>query len=344
VAAGLSLNALAAGVAAIPFLEITSKTVPVTERGSFFAGRRVVGGILGVGAGLLIAAVLKGDPGALWAQTPVYRAVKSAVDAIGWSGRDFPYDYGLLIVIGGVISTAGVVAYLFVQEPPAEHIAHPAPIRKHLAEGLAMLKAMPDYRRYLGMRVFYQLTSMAFPFYATYAYVRLGYSQASVGVFVSIWVGAGVISNLVWGRLLDRKGNRAVFLSTAAMSVLAPLSMLVIAARGGEHASSPAVFGAVAATFVFNGAVRSGRFIANQTYLLESAPARRRPLYVGFMNSLSFPFMLSPILGGVIVAALGYQTLFVIGALASVADFAASARLREPRVRLPAVADEPISV
>lgn len=62
---GLSVNALAAGVAGIPFLEITSKTVPIQERGAFFAGRRVLGGGLGVLAGLLIAAVLNGDPGAM---------------------------------------------------------------------------------------------------------------------------------------------------------------------------------------------------------------------------------------------------------------------------------------
>jgi hypothetical protein len=41
---GLALNAFASGVAGIPFLEITSKTVPVEQRGAFFGGRRVMGG------------------------------------------------------------------------------------------------------------------------------------------------------------------------------------------------------------------------------------------------------------------------------------------------------------
>ncbi|HXV13609.1 MAG TPA: hypothetical protein VEC56_05330, partial [Candidatus Krumholzibacteria bacterium] len=104
VCAGLSLNALAAGVAAVPFLEITSKTVPVDRRGAFFAGRRVVGGILGIVAGLVIAAVLGGEPGAMWAQSGIYQSVKSAVDAIGWSGYEFPHDYGILIILGAVIS------------------------------------------------------------------------------------------------------------------------------------------------------------------------------------------------------------------------------------------------
>ncbi len=287
VCAGLSMNALAAGVAAVPFLEITSKTVPVNKRGAFFAGRRVVGGSLGMVAGLVIAAVLGGDPGAMWAQTGAYRAVTSAVDAIGWSGHPFPHDYGILIILGALISTGGVVAYLFVSEPDAKHVARAAPLRDYLAEGARLLKRMPDYRNFFWMRVCYQLSAMAFPFYATYAYAHLGFPEASVGVFVSIWVGAGVLSNAVWGRLLDRRGNRVVFVATAAMSVAAPVAMLVLASR---HGSAPridaGIFALVASTFLLNGFVRSGRFIANQTYLLESAPPNRRPLYVGFMNSL----------------------------------------------------------
>ncbi len=342
VCAGLSINALAAGVAAVPFLEITSKTVPVNKRGAFFAGRRVIGGLLGIIAGLVIAAVLGGEPpGAMWTQTRVYQVVKSGVDAIGWSGHQFPHDYGILILLGAIISTGGVVAYLFVNEPDAKHVARAAPLRTYLAEGMQLLKRMPDYRNFFWMRVFYQLTSMAFPFYATYAYTRLGFSEASVGVFVSIWLGAGVLSNAVWGRLLDRRGNRVVFVSTAAMSVVAPITMLVLASRGVSAGPVAAgIFGLVASTFLLNGFVRSGRFIANQTYLLESAPAHRRPFYVGFMNTLSFPFMLSPILGGLVVAAVGYRPLFALGAAAAVANLIASARLVEPRHRVVASTEE----
>ncbi len=346
VCAGLSLNALAAGVAAVPFLEITSKSVPVNKRGAFFAGRRVVGGILGIAAGLVIAAVLDGDPGSMWAQSGAYRAVRSAVVAIGWSGHEFPHDYGILIILGAVISTAGVVAYLFVREPDATHVARPAPLRAYLGDGFRLLRRMPDYMNFLWMRVCYQLTAMAFPFYATYAYTHLRFSEASVGVFVSIWVGAGVLSNAVWGRLLDRSGNRIVFVSTAAMSVLAPVAMLVLTSRGTPAPASVAMgtFALVASTFLLNGFVRSGRFIANQTYLLESAPADRRPMYVGFMNSLSFPFMLSPILGGVIVATLGYPALFAVGAAAAVGNVIASSRLAEPRDRVPAADEESLPV
>lgn len=341
VIAGLSVNALAAGVAGIPFLEITSKTVPIQERGAFFAGRRVLGGALGVLAGLLIAAVLNGDPGAMWANTSFYHAIESAARVLGLSDQVFPYDYGALILIGAVITTAGVVAYMFVREPPAEHVFRPLPLRMQFADGIAMLRRMPHYRTYFLMRVFYQLTAMAYPFYATYAYLRLGFSEASVGLFLSIWVGASMLSNLLWGPLLDRRGNRIVFVSTAVASILPPVVMLWLTAQDVPPTSGgpTLVFLLVASTFLFNGFVRSGRFVANHTYLLESAPPDRRPLYVGFMNSLSFPFMLSPILGGVVAETMGYTTLFAMGAVAAIANTVASARLVEPRAANRALAE-----
>jgi MFS family permease len=339
---GLAINAFAAGVAGVPFLEITSKTVPVNQRGSFFGGRRVLGGILGVGAGILIAVVLGDDPGAMWSRTSFYQWFKSIAEDVGLAGHAFPYDYGILIIIGGVISAVGVLSYLFVEEPDAAHVAHPTPIRRSIADGFAMLKTLPDYRAFLWMRIFYQLTAMCFPFYATFAYLHLGFTEASVGIFVSIWLGAGVLSNLVWGPLLDNRGHRIVFVLTAAISVGPPVVILLLdllhPTASGAMAMS--VFLVVALTFLMNGFVRAGRFIANHTYLLEVAPRRRRPLYIGFMNTMTFPFMLSPILGGVIVGVFGYRTLFVIGLLSAFANWFVSARLVEPRHKVDVSAEE----
>ena len=330
---GLGINAFAAGVAGVPFLEITSKTVPINQRGAFFGGRRVMGGILGVGAGVLIAVVLGAEPGAMWARTHVYEWFTSFAVKVGLAGHSFPYDYGILIIIGGVISATGVLAYLFVEEPPANHIKAPTPLRELVRDGFSMLRSLPDYRAFLWMRIFYQLTAMCFPFYATFAYVKLGFSEATVGIFVSIWLGAGVLSNLIWGPMLDRRGHRIVFLWTAVISLAPPVVILLLGwLRPPQDVNTTlGAFLVVALTFLMNGFVRAGRFIANHTYLLEVAPRDRRPLYVGFMNTMTFPFMLSPILGGAIVGLFGYNTLFVIGFLAAIANWVVSARLVEPR-------------
>jgi MFS family permease len=329
---------ICAGVAGIPFLEVTSKTIPPEQRGTFFGIRRLSGGVLGILAGVVVAVVVGGESTAAWAQGWFYRSIEGVVVSLGWSGHEFPYNYGILIVAGAALSAAGMFMFGLIREPKARVVHKLRPLREHLREGFDLLRRRGNYRLFFVGRICWQLTSMAFPFYAAYAYSVLGFSEASVGVFVSLWVASGVISNYVWGKLADVKGNRIVLVLTALISLAPPL-MVLFAIRGGTagvgDGTGGQVFWLLASTFVINGFSRSGRFISNMMYLLEDAPEDRRPLYVGFMNTVTFPFMLSPALGGWIVQAVSFQALFALSAVFAVVSVVLSARLEEPRVTGP---------
>lgn len=322
-------NTICAGIGGVPFLEVTSKTIPAEKRGHFFGMRRLLGGLLGILAGLVVSVVVGGGDKAVWASSWLYRSAEKMVAAIGWSGHPFPYNYGILIAHGAVLSAIGLVMFGMIREPKAKVVHALQPLGDHLRSGCRLLVERPNYRLFFVVRICWQFTSMAFPFYAAYAYSVLQFSEASVGVFVSIWISSGVFSNYVWGKLADFKGNRIVLVLTALISLIPPLVVLMVIHNGGGRDGW--VFWLLATTFVINGAARSGRFISNMTYLLEFAPEERRPLYVGFMNSLSFPFMLSPALGGVIVDAFSYQTLFVVSMVFAVVSVFLSIRLVEPR-------------
>jgi MFS family permease len=182
-----------AGVAAIPFLEITSKTIPAERRGSFFGIRRLSGGALGILAGIFVSVVVGGGSTALWAKGWLYDAVDRLAEAMRWAGRPFPENYGVLIVAGALLSSAGLFLFGLIREPKAKAVHELLPLGDHLRSGFGLLRRHGNYRLFLAVRICWQLTSMAFPFYATYAYSVLGFSEASVGVFVSIWGGTGVI-------------------------------------------------------------------------------------------------------------------------------------------------------
>jgi MFS family permease len=320
-----------AGVAGIPFLEVTSKTIPPERRGTFFGLRRLSGGALGILAGVVVAVVVGGETNATWTQVWLYGAVERAIDGLNWTGHPFPYNYGILICLGSVLSAAGLMMFGLIREPKAKAVHRLQPLGEHLRSGFRLLRRRKNYLLFFVVRICWQLTSMAFPFYAAYAYAALGFSEASIGVFVSIWVGSGVVSNYVWGKLADSRGNRIVLVLTALISLAPPLLVLFVI-RNGASGAEGWVFWLLASTFAVNGFSRSGRFISNMMYLLEFAPEEQRPLYVGFMNSLSFPFMLSPALGGWIVHVFSYQTLFAASAVFAVVSLVLSARLVEPRV------------
>jgi MFS family permease len=335
-------NTLCAGVAGVPFLEVTSKAVPAERRGTFFGLRRLSGGALGVLAGLIVAIVVGGETSAVWAKGWIYYTLERGLDALEWTGHPFPYNYGILIGVGAVLSAVGLALFGMIREPKAK-VTHPLqPLGEHLRSGFELLRRRPNYRLFFVVRVCWQFTSMAFPFYAAYAYSVLGFSEASVGVFVSLWVGSGVVSNYVWGKLADSKGNRIVLVVTALIAVAPPLLVLFViqngeaAARASSGNPSGWVFWVLATTFVINGFARSGRFISNMMYLLEFAPEERRPLYVGFMNSLSFPFMMSPALGGLIVQVFSFRSLFTVSMVFALISLVLSVRLIEPRIPRPA--------
>jgi MFS family permease len=184
VVACLFINTVCAGVAGVPFLEVTSKTIPVQRRGSFFGLRRLSGGFLGILAGMIVAMVLGGHSTAMWSSGWLYGAVEKAVGAAGLLGHQFPDNYGVLIIIGAALSAIGLVLFGFIKEPAAA-VTHPiSTLREHLSRGCSLLKNHDNYRLFFLVRISWQFTSMAFPFYRAYAYKSLGFSESSVGVFV----------------------------------------------------------------------------------------------------------------------------------------------------------------
>ena len=329
----LLLAHLAGGFSAIPFLEVTSKTIPVTSRGRYFGTRRLIGGSAGVGAGILVGLVLNQRDEGTWFSERFLGAVRPLVARTDLFGHEFPGDFGVLFLFGWISMTLGMLAFAFAGEPPAIVVQKSARLLDHLRAGFALLKEDVDYRLFYVARICWQFTAMTFPFYASYAFTDLRFSENTIGLFLSVWVGSGVLSNYVWGRLLDRSGNKIVLLVTAILSALPPATILVVERLAGAslELGGTKLLLVMSATFFVNGFIRSGRIISNVTYLLEFAPQDKRPLYVGFMNSFSFPLMLSPLVGGVILQIFDIRVLFSTSLVFALANILVSTRLREPR-------------
>ncbi|UCH84733.1 MAG: MFS transporter, partial [Candidatus Latescibacterota bacterium] len=322
---------VSAGVAAVPLLEIVSKTIPPTRRGMFFGTRRFIGGILGIGAGMVVGIVLDQRSERQWMSGRVFDFVEAVVGKLGLDGHAFPTDFGVIFLLGAVFMAVGTLVFCFAGEPPAAKVEGSSRLLDQLRHGLSLLRRNTNYRRFFFARVCWQFTAMAFPFYATYAYQTMQISASTIGLFLSVWVGSGIFSNYFWGQLMDRRGNKIVLTATAVLGALPPIAVIAIDGWLIEHTGGAVLMVLIASTFAINGFIRSGRLISNITYLLEFAPESKRPLYVGFMNSLSAPFMLTPVIGGVIIQILGVQTLFWIALVFALANILLSTRLEEPR-------------
>ena len=99
-----------------------------------------------------------------------------------------------------------------------------------------------------------------------------------------------------------------------ALSIAVPIGIEYVPHRpiwfwGTEIDLRVAVY---ALTFVFSGAAQSGMYSGRMSYVLDIAPADRRPTYTSFMNMFMFPQGLLPMLAGVLVAWISHRNLFLI--------------------------------
>ena len=142
---------------------------------------------------------------------------------------------------------------------------------------------------------------------------EFGVGAATVASLVTLYLGAVAIALPASGSLGDRFGHRRLFLVGVAAFALA--SALAATATSFEVLALARVFQAVSGAFVSTSSV---------ALLRAMAPADRRGSAFGLFDMLvSTSAAVGPLIGGLLVAGLGWRSLFVVAV--PVAIFAAVA-------------------
>ncbi len=297
---------LAAGTAGTPFMDIVAKTIPVDRRGSFFGGRDLYGAIAAIAGGYLVNLFLNPN-----------------------LAPSFPLNFGYLFLINWIAITIGFGAFALVIEPAETAPVREVTFREQLGAARHLLRNNPVYQRYLLTRIVLAVADIASPFYAIYATTVLKVSPETIGTYIAIATVSSLLTNPMWSRLSDRRGNRILFLGTAAGLLAMPLLALLFGfLQGGPALGLP--FGLL---FLFAGTVRTAANIAAPSYLLEIAPALERPLYLGVTNSLVGIATFLPVIGGVLLDLAGFQIVFLLALLFSAFGWWLAVGMAEPRTR-----------
>lgn len=292
------------------FGDIVARSVPAWRRGRLFGLRVAIGGTLAFLAGDLIRRMLG-------AGSPVA----------------FPYNYFVLFLTAFFILLGAQYCFLRVEEPPLERPA-PArmPLRAYLRHAGATLRGDRNAWRYALYRNLSPIGWLPAAFIVPYALDRLHFNAGVVGVLTSTAVIASSASNLGWGSLGDRRGNRAVLaLSSLLLLVAAVLLALtpLVALHGSQR--DLLVWLVVVNAVGEVGLVGMGNGQLN--YLYDLAPDDQVPLYVGAVTTAAAPMaVLAPLLIGAAVHRFDYDVVFVLGVVFSAAVLLASLALGEPRL------------
>ncbi|MFQ6131078.1 MAG: MFS transporter [Armatimonadota bacterium] len=321
-AAGVFLWSSGMGVAWIPFFDVVGKAIPANRRGRFFGSRRFVGGILAFCSGLLIRYLLDEER----------------------SGLLFPTGYTTVFAMAWLATFAGVLSFIATREPLGPVPRRPMTWGQQLRRGPRILRRDRNYRILVGVRLLSALTNLSFPFMVPFAILRLEAAEPMVGVFVAIAMVSSTTSNVLWSYVSDEQGNRRLLLLTNALGLLSPTAILAAPHFPPQPSwgfmglsFTPQLLTVCVAVFLV-GFARTGQFMGETNFLLDIAPARRRPTYLGLMQTCLIPMAFAPLLGAALIGRPGdrpqhYELAFACSLIFTVLGLVLITQLKEPRER-----------
>jgi MFS family permease len=142
---------------------------------------------------------------------------------------------------------------------------------------------------------------------------------------------ARIGSNLLWGRVSDRMGNRRLLQIADALALFGPLIAFGIGRLGNRLAAVPMLSWAYALVFVVSGISGAASNIASKGYLLDVAPSAQLSLYMGFANTLLGIAGFAALASGLLVDWAGFAVLMILSACFYGLALAFTFRMPEPR-------------
>lgn len=307
------LSSSAMGVSTLPYMDIVSKSIEPNRRARFFSLRQLFGGFFGIWVGFFVRAMLgKEDEftGILGWITLIFRTL--TLDVIRFffqteTELGFPSNYAVLFICSVIAAFLSFISFLGIREPIHPVNTKRQPIWQHLKQGPHFLRTDKNYRRFIFFRIGTHFSGMASPFFVPYAIDELGVPEATIGFFIISAALSGVVSNAIWGYIGEKYGVRWLLIITAGLMALPPF----IAFFSGML--TPSLYVPVyLLIFTVSGILANGVMVGFMAYMLNIAPPRSRPSYIGFMNTILLPASFAPVIGGLLISRIGYQWLFAI--------------------------------
>ncbi len=266
------------GLGNIPYTDIIGKIISSDRRGAFFGGKAALAGPLAMGAALAARQILAHVP--------------------------YPNNYAILFGLAALALAIASLGFWAIREPSSG-----AELQRPQSWGIYWQGIKDASRRLKALIIIELLTGfslMVLPFYVVYAQDRVGAPPEAIGWFLLAQVTGGFVANLLWARLVDRKGSRWMLVCCSLVSTLTPLLAIALAPLGWPY---------LTLVFFLAGATFNGRSVGFQSALLELAPAAKRATYAGINAILVLPLAFLSLGAGLFLRGFSYTTLFIIAAV-----------------------------
>jgi len=288
-------------------MDMFGRMIQIDRIGSFLGTREFLGGALSLVAGLLVV-----------------QPILNLTDQSG-GGPALAYNYFWLGAIGSILTVLSMGLLILCHEEPGPRAKRRTTLTESLIRGWRWVKRNPDYRAYLWLRIAFRVNDLGMAFFIPYGKTKLERAGSGTdvvllgGLLVATFKLSRVASSALWGWMVDRHGDRAALVGTGVCFMLGPMLALLAPMAPGVFAIPLPLTGETMdlplaiylAALVAIGAAYQGSIIGGNRFLIGRAPPRRRLSYIGFLNTVTSPLTLLPILAAVVAAELGVTALFV---------------------------------
>ncbi len=270
--------------------------IPLSRRGRFFGLSNFGGTVGGMVASLVVVWLL--------------------------ANYTFPKGYALAFAIGAV---AIFISWFFLaqtREPASTSNQPDVSLGQYLKTLPGIVRRDRNFKNLLLAQLVMGLNSMGVGFLIVYVTQRWALPDSQAGVYSFTTLIGQAVAYLLVGSLADRKGHKVVLelfaLITAAGYLVAWLG------------NTPAWFYLV---FILKGVAYSCNFISGMLIALEFGDPELRPTYIGLNSTIAgVSNAIAPLIGGWLALMSGFQPLFGIAVVVSLAGYAALHwMVKEPR-------------
>jgi MFS family permease len=295
------IAALGDGVVGVPWVDLIGSSLDDKWRARMFGMMTAIAGVIMLGVAPIVGVILGAD------------------------GPAFPNNYALVFAFAGVLWVFSILPPLFLKELPGGKAAESAPsLREYIPELGRVLREDGPFRAMAITRVLTSLFGMASPFYIGFATEQLGLSSETAVPTLLAMQTAGTISGALLYSWMGARRNLAYIRLALVCAAIWPISALL----AGVVGPAPLYVG-----FFTAGVALSNLFGGYLTWVIQHTHPDQRPTYTGLFNTIAaITLLITPILGGSIVQALGYQAVFGVALVMVLSALFVVARyIRDPQ-------------
>lgn len=208
--------------------------------------------------------------------------------------------YSATFLTAFVLTSVGLGLLALIREPEPPTIRAQASFLGRLKDLPALMRADPAFTRFFLARSLGALATIAVPFYILYAGREIGLSGTNLGILSLAFLLCQTATNLAWGTLADRFGNRFVFMTSLGTWILSTLLLFF----GGDIYILALVFAGL-------GAGLGGFQISSQNMVLEFGDRQDLPMRIAISNAGNSLMMgVGPLMGGIVAVWVSYTAVF----------------------------------